>query len=64
MQQTLRAELDSNGLKSVRIVAADGGWGIANDILKSTSLANAVDFIGWVNQFSFIYIPLSSNIHM
>lgn len=46
--QVLRNTLDKAGLSQTRIVAADGGWGIANDILKDTELATAIDFIGYV----------------
>ncbi|XP_067656744.1 galactocerebrosidase-like isoform X2 [Haliotis asinina] len=42
----LRKTLDDNGLSNVRIVAADGGWGIANDIQKDSVLASAIDYIG------------------
>ena len=42
----LRQLLDAHDLASVRIVASDGGWGIANDILHNSMLASAVDIIG------------------
>ncbi len=38
--------LDSNGFTNVRIVAPDGSWGIANDIVKDAELAKAIDYIG------------------
>ncbi|XP_065845893.1 galactocerebrosidase-like [Oscarella lobularis] len=44
--KTLRASLDANGLQKTRIVAHDGGWDIAGDILKDADLAKAVDVIG------------------
>eukprot|EP00118_Oscarella_pearsei_P013831 m.114461 g.114461 ORF g.114461 m.114461 type:complete len:801 (+) comp37503_c0_seq6:569-2971(+) len=44
--KTLRAMLDANGLQKTRIVAHDGGWDIAGDILNDPDLANAVDVIG------------------
>lgn len=34
------------GLEHVRIVAADGGLMIANDIAKDAELASAIDYIG------------------
>lgn len=42
----LRKMLDERGFPDVRIVAADKKWRIAEDILKDTALATAVDFIG------------------
>ncbi|XP_052102163.1 galactocerebrosidase-like isoform X2 [Mytilus californianus] len=42
----LRKVLDNNSLQHVRIVAADGGWGIVNDINNDSDLAKAIDFIG------------------
>ncbi|XP_046548414.1 galactocerebrosidase-like isoform X2 [Haliotis rubra] len=42
----LRKTFDDNGLSNVRMVAADGGWGIANDIQKDSVLASAIDYIG------------------
>ncbi|XP_071090482.1 galactocerebrosidase-like isoform X1 [Haliotis cracherodii] len=44
--KTLRKVLDDNGLSNVRMVAADGGWGIAKDMLKDSELARAIDYIG------------------
>ncbi|KAL5016633.1 hypothetical protein ScPMuIL_006222 [Solemya velum] len=44
--KTLRQELDTGGLEHVRIVAADGGLSIANDIAKDAELASAIDYIG------------------
>ncbi|XP_062513660.1 galactocerebrosidase-like isoform X2 [Corticium candelabrum] len=44
--KVLRHLLDENGLQHTRIVAHDGGWDIAGDILKDPDLANAVDIIG------------------
>ena len=44
--QMLRKMLDERGFPDVRIVAADKKWRIAEDILKDTALATAVDFIG------------------
>eukprot|EP00118_Oscarella_pearsei_P009363 m.53910 g.53910 ORF g.53910 m.53910 type:complete len:670 (+) comp34288_c0_seq10:26-2035(+) len=42
----LRSVLDANGFQKTRIVAPDGSWGIASDILKDPELAKAVDIIG------------------
>ncbi|CAG2224562.1 GALC [Mytilus edulis] len=42
----LRKVLDNNSLQHVRIVAADGGWGIVNDINNDSDLAKAIDYIG------------------
>ena len=39
--------LIANGLKGVQLVAADGGWGISNDILNNSAVAAAVDIIGY-----------------
>ena len=44
--QTLRRMLDELGFSHVRIVAADGGWNIAEDILTDPDLDSAVDVIG------------------
>ncbi|XP_048249500.1 galactocerebrosidase-like isoform X1 [Haliotis rufescens] len=42
----LRQVLDDTGFSHVRIVAADGVWGVEQDILKDKDLAAAVDYIG------------------
>ncbi|XP_067657033.1 galactocerebrosidase-like [Haliotis asinina] len=42
----LRKVLDDTGFSHVRIVAADGLWGVEVDILKDQDLAAAVDYIG------------------
>lgn len=44
--KTLRAALDSAGFSSTKIVAPDGSWDIANDILADPVLAKAVHAIG------------------
>lgn len=44
--QVLRKVLDGNGLQKTRIVAHDGSWDIAGDMLKDSDLAKAVDIIG------------------
>ncbi|XP_055894492.1 galactocerebrosidase-like [Biomphalaria glabrata] len=44
--KTLRNALDLNGFQNVLIVASDGGWDIAHDILNDGQLANAVYAIG------------------
>ncbi|XP_065830244.1 galactocerebrosidase-like [Oscarella lobularis] len=44
--KTLWKELDTRGFEETRIVVADGGWGIAADVLKDSELANAIDVIG------------------
>lgn len=46
--KTLRKTLDDRGMDHVRIVAADGGWGIANDVQKDPQLAASMDYIGSV----------------
>ncbi|XP_013401026.1 galactocerebrosidase-like [Lingula anatina] len=42
----LRKSLDNQGFSHTQIVAADGGWGIASDVLKDPDLANAVSILG------------------
>ena len=44
--QTLRSTLDAAGFTSTRLVVADGGWGIAGDVLKDPALKSAVDVLG------------------
>ena len=44
--KVLRGALNNAGFKDIKIVAADGGWGISEDILKDQDLANAIDYIG------------------
>ncbi len=44
--QTLRRFLNDNNFSNVDIVAADGGWEIADDIPKDTELASAISYIG------------------
>ncbi|MFF7952159.1 ricin-type beta-trefoil lectin domain protein [Streptomyces griseorubiginosus] len=44
--QQLRSALNSNGYGSVKIVAADSDWGVANDINSNASFASAVSAIG------------------
>ncbi|BFY97602.1 hypothetical protein BsWGS_00642 [Bradybaena similaris] len=44
--KTLRSVLDKRGFQNVLIIAADGGWGIVNDILKDAVLSKAVYGIG------------------
>ena len=44
--------LDSEGFQNTKIVAPDGSWGIASDIMKDPELAKAVDAIGYENAFS------------
>ncbi|BFY97613.1 hypothetical protein BsWGS_00653 [Bradybaena similaris] len=44
--KTLRSVLDQRGFQNVLIIAADGGWGIVNDILKDAVLSKAVYAIG------------------
>lgn len=38
--------LDDAGFENTHIVAADGGWNIAEDILTNPNVAKAVDIIG------------------
>ena len=42
----LRRTLDAAGLQRVKIVAADGGWGVAADMAKDPALAAAIDVVG------------------
>lgn len=42
----LRSVLDANGLSNVQLVAPDGAWNIATDILDDTDLAKAVAAVG------------------
>jgi hypothetical protein len=42
----LRSALDSAGFLSTRISAADGGWGIVDDMASNPSLHAAVDVVG------------------
>ncbi|XP_060684541.1 galactocerebrosidase isoform X2 [Hemiscyllium ocellatum] len=44
--EVLRQSLDKIGLKNVGIIAADGTWGIANDMLVDPYLNDAVEIIG------------------
>ncbi|GCC27472.1 hypothetical protein chiPu_0005896 [Chiloscyllium punctatum] len=44
--EVLRQFLDKIGLKNVGIIAADGTWGIANDMLVDPYLNDAVEIIG------------------
>ena len=44
--KVLRASLDNAGFAKTKIVAPDGSWDIANDILKDPALAKAVYAIG------------------
>ncbi|XP_065844131.1 galactocerebrosidase-like [Oscarella lobularis] len=44
--KVLRSMLDSEGFQNTKIVAPDGSWGIASDIMKDPELAKAVDAIG------------------
>ena len=46
--QVLRKTLDDAGYSSVEIVAADGNWAIAHDVLRNSSLRRAMSIIGWV----------------
>ncbi|KAK7508505.1 hypothetical protein BaRGS_00000071 [Batillaria attramentaria] len=49
--KTLRQMLDASGLNHTRIVAADGNWNVATDVLKDPDLAAAVDYIGHVAHY-------------
>ena len=43
----LKHSLTTNGLSSVKVVAADDvSWGVSNDILNNSHFAAAVDIIG------------------
>lgn len=46
MIQHLRKTLDEAGLSAVGIVAADGSWKIAKDMLEDKDLLDAVSVIG------------------
>ena len=44
--KTLRASLNASGLNNVLIVAADGGWGIAKNMISDADLYAAVEYVG------------------
>jgi O-glycosyl hydrolase len=44
--EQLRSALNSNGYSSVKIVAADSDWSVANDIDSNSAFAGAVSVIG------------------
>jgi hypothetical protein len=44
--EQLRSALNTNGYGSVKIVAADSDWGVANDINSNPAFASAVSIIG------------------
>jgi Glycosyl hydrolase family 59/Ricin-type beta-trefoil lectin domain-like/Galactocerebrosidase, C-terminal lectin domain len=44
--ENLRRALDSNGLGAVKIVGADSGWDVADDMAGDTAFRNAVDIVG------------------
>ena len=44
--EQLRSALDSNGYGSVKIVAADSDWTVANDVDSNPSFASAVNILG------------------
>jgi O-glycosyl hydrolase len=44
--EQLRSALNSNGYGSVKIVAADSDWSVANDVNSNPAFASAVDIIG------------------
>ncbi|MFI0508415.1 ricin-type beta-trefoil lectin domain protein [Streptomyces sp. WSLK1-5] len=44
--QQLRSALNSNGYGSVRIIAADSDWSVANDVNSNPAFASAVSAIG------------------
>ncbi|WP_225851292.1 ricin-type beta-trefoil lectin domain protein [Streptomyces sp. HPF1205] len=44
--EQLRSALNSNGYNSVKIVAADSDWTVANDVNSNSAFANSVDIIG------------------
>ncbi|WP_055586279.1 ricin-type beta-trefoil lectin domain protein [Streptacidiphilus griseoplanus] len=44
--EQLRSALNSNGYSSVKIVAADSDWSVANDINSNPAFASAVSIIG------------------
>ena len=44
--KNLRSSLNARGYSSVKIVGADSGWEIADDMLSDSALGNAVDVVG------------------
>ncbi len=46
--QTLRDTLNRSGLTNVKLVAADGGWGIGESLKKDKRFSAAVDIVGYV----------------
>ncbi|GLZ29053.1 galactosylceramidase [Lentzea sp. NBRC 105346] len=42
----LRNALNSNGFGNVKIVGADGGWDVVNDMRSNTAFRNAIDVVG------------------
>ena len=44
--EQLRSALDANGYSSVKIVAADSDWTVANDVDSNTAFASAVGILG------------------
>jgi hypothetical protein len=44
--ENLRTALNNNGLNSTKIVAADSGWDVANDLATDSTFKNAVDIVG------------------
>lgn len=47
--------MDAAGYHNTSIVAADGNWAIANDVLKDKELAAAMDVIGYVYSTSTMF---------
>ena len=54
--ELLRAALDAAGFSNTLIVAPDSGWDIAQDILNSSSLAQAVAVIGSSYSIDTLYM--------
>jgi hypothetical protein len=44
--ENLRSALNSNGLGTVKIVGADGDWGVVNDLAADPTFRSAIDIVG------------------
>ncbi len=44
--EKLRSSLNANGFGAVKVVGADSGWDVANDMVSDSAFNNAVDVIG------------------
>src|SRR4051794_556492 len=44
--EQLRTALNTNGYSAIKIVGADSDWGVADDMVKDSTFARAVDIVG------------------